>query len=191
RIEGWAHVLDGVEVRIVDPESGAVQPPGKSGEIQVRGWSVMQGYYKMPEQTAKTIDADGWLHTGDLAERAADGYVTLRGRRTDLIISGGFNIYPREIEELLLEQPGVREALVLTVDSPVWGMRERDRRNRFTLPEGLTLANVAAPLDDAAAGLAGRGADRLAQLGQADAVATQPRRIGDHLVLADVAADAR
>jgi malonyl-CoA/methylmalonyl-CoA synthetase len=91
---------------------------GEVGEIWVRGPNVCAGYWRRPDATAEAfVDGpDGrWFRTGDLAERAADGYITLRGRRTELIISGGFNIYPREIEEVLLEQPGVREAVVCGV----------------------------------------------------------------------------
>ena len=78
----------------------------------MRGPAVFAGYWRQPEATAAAF-ADGWFRTGDLGERAADGYVTLRGRASELIISGGFNVYPREIEDVLLEQPGVREAAVV------------------------------------------------------------------------------
>jgi len=106
--------LPGVSVRILD---AALRPvsEGEVGEVYVRGPNVFAGYWRRPDATAEaTISGpDGkWFRTGDLAERSADGYLTLRGRRTDLIISGGFNVYPREIEEVLLEQPGVREAAV-------------------------------------------------------------------------------
>lgn len=111
----------GVAIRIVDA-AGADVADGEVGELWVRGPNVFRGYWRRPDADAEAFvpatDAPGraaWFRTGDLAERAADGYVTLRGRRTDLIISGGFNIYPREIEELLLEQPGVREAVVVGV----------------------------------------------------------------------------
>jgi malonyl-CoA/methylmalonyl-CoA synthetase len=93
-------------------------PDGEPGELYVRGPNVCAGYWRRPDATAEAfVDSpDGrWFKTGDLGERSADGYYTLRGRRTDLIISGGFNIYPREIEEVLLEQPGVREAVVCGV----------------------------------------------------------------------------
>ena len=89
-------------------------PEGETGQLLVRGPAVFDGYWRQPEATAAAF-ADGWFRTGDLGERAADGYVTLRGRASDLIISGGFNVYPREIEDVLLEQPGVREAAVLGV----------------------------------------------------------------------------
>jgi malonyl-CoA/methylmalonyl-CoA synthetase len=81
--------------------------------LQVRSPTLFAGYWRMPEATAAALTPDGFFRTGDLAERSRDGYVTLRGRASDLIISGGFNVYPREIEDVLLEQPGVREAAVV------------------------------------------------------------------------------
>ncbi len=106
--------LPGVSIRILDAEMRPA-PEGEAGEIYVRGPNVCAGYWRRPDATAEAfVDGpDGrWFRTGDLGERSTDGYITLRGRRTELIISGGFNIYPREIEEVLLEQPGVREAVV-------------------------------------------------------------------------------
>jgi malonyl-CoA/methylmalonyl-CoA synthetase len=106
--------LPGVSIRILDAAMRPVSE-GEVGEVYARGPNVFAGYWRRPDATAEVfVDGpDGkWFRTGDLAERSADGYVTLRGRRTDLIISGGFNIYPREIEDVLLEQPGVREAAV-------------------------------------------------------------------------------
>jgi malonyl-CoA/methylmalonyl-CoA synthetase len=105
--------MPGVSVRILDA-AGQPVAEGETGELYVRGPNVCAGYWRRPDATAEAF-VDGWFRTGDLGERAADGYVTLRGRRTDLIISGGFNIYPREIEEFLLEQPGIREAVVCGV----------------------------------------------------------------------------
>jgi len=105
--------LPGVSTRVVDPAGGDA-PPGEIGELLVRGPNVFAGYWRQPEATSAAF-ADGWFRTGDLAERSADGYYTLKGRRTDLIISGGFNIYPREIEEVLTDVPGVREAVVVGV----------------------------------------------------------------------------
>jgi len=105
--------LPGLSTRIVDPDGADVEA-GEVGELLVRGPNVFSGYWGQPEATAAAF-TNGWFRTGDLAERDQDGYFTLRGRRTDLIISGGFNIYPREIEELLLETPGVREAVVVGV----------------------------------------------------------------------------
>lgn len=106
--------LPGVSVRIVDSDGQDV-PAGTVGELLVRGPNLFAGYWRRPEATAEAMLPGGWFRTGDLAERAPDGYYTLRGRRTDLIISGGFNIYPREIEELLLDYPGVRDAAVCGV----------------------------------------------------------------------------
>ncbi|HEY6211977.1 MAG TPA: acyl-CoA synthetase [Vicinamibacterales bacterium] len=100
--------LPGVSARIVD------------GELQIKSPTMFAGYWRRPDATQAAF-VDGWFKTGDLAERADDGYVTLRGRRSDLIISGGFNIYPREIEEFLLEQPGVVEAAVAGVPDDVRG----------------------------------------------------------------------
>ena len=111
--------LPGVECRIVGP-GGRDVPEGQTGELLVRGPAVFGGYWRQPEATAAAF-VDGWFRTGDLGERSADGYVTLRGRATDLVISGGFNVYPREIEDVLLEQPGVREAAVLGVPDPLRG----------------------------------------------------------------------
>lgn len=105
--------LPGVSVRIVDSE-GRDLPPGEIGQVWVRGSNVFAGYWKQPDATRAAF-ADGWFRTGDLGERSADGYCTLRGRATDLIICNGFNIYPREIEEFLLECPGVLEVAVVGV----------------------------------------------------------------------------
>lgn len=101
--------LPGVSVRIVD------------GELQLKGPNVFAGYWRRDEATTAAFTADGWFKTGDLSTRSDDGYYTLQGRRSDLIISGGFNIYPREIEELLLEQPGVAEAAVVGLPDRVRG----------------------------------------------------------------------
>lgn len=106
-------------VRIVD-DQGRDVPDGTSGELLVRGPNVCAGYWQRPEATAAAFQ-DGWFRTGDIGVRAADGYITLEGRRSDLIISGGFNIYPREIEELLAELPGVREAAVVGVKDAIRG----------------------------------------------------------------------
>lgn len=106
-------------VRIVD-ERGHDVPDGTNGELWVRGPNVCTGYWRRPEATAAAFH-DGWFRTGDIGVRDIDGYITLEGRRSDLIISGGFNIYPREIEELLMEQPGIREATVVGASDPVRG----------------------------------------------------------------------
>jgi malonyl-CoA/methylmalonyl-CoA synthetase len=105
--------LPGISIRIVDGTATDVAT-GAVGEILVRGPNVFAGYWRQPDATAAAF-ADGWFRTGDLGARSADGYITLRGRRTDVIISGGFNIYPREVEDVLTEASGVREAVVIGV----------------------------------------------------------------------------
>lgn len=111
--------LPGISVRLLDSEGRDVAD-GETGEVHLRGPNVFPGYWGRPEATAAAF-VDGWFKTGDLGVRSPDGYYTLQGRRSDLIISGGFNIYPREIEELLLEQPGVAEASVVGVEDKVRG----------------------------------------------------------------------
>ena len=108
-------VLPGLEVRIVDPDTGKDMPVGEQGEFWARGHCVMLGYYNMPEATAETIDADGWLHTGDLATVTEDGNYRITGRIKDMIIRGGENIYPRELEEFLLQHPKVQDVQVVGV----------------------------------------------------------------------------
>ena len=109
------------EVKIVDPESGKTQPVDTPGELCTRGFLVMMGYYDMPNATAATIDDEGWLHTGDLCSMDARGYCRITGRLKDMIIRGGENIYPREIEELLHSHPDIAEAAVLGVADDYWG----------------------------------------------------------------------
>ncbi|NUP25100.1 MAG: AMP-binding protein [Nocardia sp.] len=113
--------LPGVEVSIRDPATGAVQPIGVEGEICARGYQQMIGYLERPAETAQTVDADGRLHTGDLGTMDARGYVRVTGRLKDMIIRGGENIYPREIEELLAAHPAVAGAAVLGLPDDVWG----------------------------------------------------------------------
>ena len=110
-----------IEVKIVDPASGALLPVGTPGELCTRGFHVMMAYYDLPEATAATIDAEGWLHTGDLCVMDDRGYFRVTGRLKDLIIRGGENIYPREIEELLYTHPAVAEAAVFGVPDDYWG----------------------------------------------------------------------
>ena len=114
--------LPGVEVKIVDVATGAPAPAGHQGELCARGHVVMKGYYNMPEQTAKTIDADGWLHTGDLAVfLESNGCYRITGRLKDMIIRGGENIYPREIEEFLYQHPKIQEAQIVGVPDAKYG----------------------------------------------------------------------
>ena len=113
--------LPGLEVKVVDPATGESLPDRQPGELCVRGHCVMQGYYNMPERTAETIDADGWLHTGDLALREPNGYYRITGRIKDLIIRGGENIYPREIEERLYQHPSVEDVQVVGVPDRKFG----------------------------------------------------------------------
>ncbi|HEV2854946.1 MAG TPA: acyl-CoA synthetase [Thermoanaerobaculia bacterium] len=117
--------LPGVSIRIVDREARDV-PPGGEGELLVRGSNVFSGYWRAPEKTAESFVHDElgrrWFKTGDLARRDPEtGFITLLGRRTELILSGGFNVYPREIEEVLVTFPGVREAAVVGRSHPEWG----------------------------------------------------------------------
>ena len=113
--------LPDVEVRIVDKEDGKTLPVGETGVLEVKGPNVFIGYWQMPEKTAEDFREDGFFITGDLAKIDEDGYVTIVGRDKDLIISGGYNIYPKEIELVLDEQPGVLESAVIGVPHPDFG----------------------------------------------------------------------
>src|SRR5262249_29716470 len=115
RIAGLAKPHDGIEVRIVDPQSNAVLAAGDSGEIQVRGWNVMRGYYKNPVETAKVFTSDGWLRTGDLGVLTDDGRLRMVGRLKDVFRVGGENVAPAEVEEVLLAHPAVATAQVVGV----------------------------------------------------------------------------
>jgi malonyl-CoA/methylmalonyl-CoA synthetase len=128
----------GVSMRIVDGE-GHDAPVGEAGELLVKGPAVFSGYWRNAEATAAAFDR-GWFRTGDLASRAADGYVTLHGRASELVLCGGFNVYPREIEDVLLEQPGVREAAVVGVPDEVRGERPAAFYAGDALPEALEAA---------------------------------------------------
>jgi fatty-acyl-CoA synthase len=121
RVGSVGRVHPHVEVKIVDPESGAVVPRGAGGELCTRGYSVMLGYHGNDEATRAAIDVGGWMHTGDLATMDALGYVNIVGRIKDMIIRGGENVYPREIEEFLHTHPGVSEAQVIGVPSAKYG----------------------------------------------------------------------
>ncbi|WP_436776181.1 AMP-binding protein [Yinghuangia sp. YIM S09857] len=110
-----------VEIKVVAPDSGEVVPRGEAGELCTRGYSVMKGYWDEPEKTAEAVDADGWMHTGDLAVMDADGYVSIVGRIKDMVIRGGENIYPREIEEFLYTHPDIVDAQVVGVPDDKYG----------------------------------------------------------------------
>ncbi|MDX8337590.1 AMP-binding protein [Draconibacterium sp. IB214405] len=110
-----------VEVKIVNPETGEECPAGEQGEICCRGYNVMKGYYNNPEETAKAIDKDGWLHSGDLAIKTEDGFYRITGRIKDMIVRGGENIYPREIENYLYQLPQIEAVEVAGVPSPKYG----------------------------------------------------------------------
>jgi fatty-acyl-CoA synthase len=110
-----------VEIRVADPETGATLERGQPGEFCTRGYSVMQGYWNDADKTAEAIDADGWMHTGDLAVMADDGYVNIVGRIKDMVIRGGENVYPREIEEFLYTHPDIEDVQVVGVPDPRYG----------------------------------------------------------------------
>ncbi|WP_028644771.1 AMP-binding protein [Nocardioides sp. URHA0020] len=110
-----------VEVKVVDPVSGRSVERGEPGELCTRGYSVMLGYWEDPDKTAEAIDADGWMHTGDLAVMREDGYCNIVGRIKDMVIRGGENIYPREIEEFLYEHPDIEDVQVIGVPDEKYG----------------------------------------------------------------------
>ncbi len=121
RVNTVGRVFEGVEAKIVDPATGEEVPCGVAGEFCARGYNIMKGYYKMPEATAEAIDKDGWLHTGDLCTVDEDGYYKVVGRIKDMIIRGGENIYPKEIEEFYYTQPIVKDVQVIGVPSEQYG----------------------------------------------------------------------
>jgi fatty-acyl-CoA synthase len=110
-----------VEIKVVDPETGETLERGEAGEYCTRGYSVMLGYWNDPEKTAEAIDEDGWMHTGDLAVMRADGYCTIVGRIKDLVIRGGENVYPREVEEFLHTHPDIKDVQVIGVPDVRYG----------------------------------------------------------------------
>jgi fatty-acyl-CoA synthase len=121
RVSTVGRVHPHVEIRVADPETSDTLPRGMPGEFQTRGYSVMRGYWDEPEKTALAIDAEGWMHTGDLAVMDDEGYVNITGRIKDLIIRGGENISPREIEEFLHGHPDVIDVQVVGVPDPKYG----------------------------------------------------------------------
>ena len=112
RVSTVGRVHPHVEIKVVDPATGRHVPRGEPGELCTRGYSVMLGYWDEPEKTAEAIDAARWMHTGDLAVDGRDGYVNITGRIKDMVIRGGENIYPREVEEFLYTHPDVRDVQV-------------------------------------------------------------------------------
>ena len=119
--ETIGRALPQVEIKIVDPADGRTQPVGTPGELLTRGFLVMMGYYEMPDATAATIDADGWLHTGDLCTMEARGYCRVTGRLKDMIIRGGENIYSSEVENVLYDHPAVMDAALIGIDHKMLG----------------------------------------------------------------------
>lgn len=121
RVSTIGRALPHTEVKIIDPTTGKIVPRGEQGELCARGYCVMKGYYNNDEATRKAIDADDWLHTGDFAVMREDGYCRIVGRVKDMIIRGGENIYPREVEEFLHACPGVSDAQVIGIPSARYG----------------------------------------------------------------------
>ena len=121
RVSTVGRAIPDVEVKIVDPATGADVPCETQGELCTRGFIVMKGYYNMPEATATAIDRDGWLHTGDLATMDEAGYFRITGRLKDMVIRGGENVYPREVEEFLYTHPKISDAQVFGVPDPKFG----------------------------------------------------------------------
>jgi len=121
RVATVGKALADVEVTIRNPETGEECPDGTHGEFCSRGYSNMKGYYKMPEATAKCIDKHGWLHSGDLGVRDEQGYFRVTGRIKDMIIRGGENIYPKEIEDFLYTMPGVKDVQIVGIASKKYG----------------------------------------------------------------------
>ncbi len=136
RVSTVGRTLPFMETKVVNPETGEECPPNVPGEFIVRGYNVMKGYYKMPEATAAIIDKDGWLHSGDLAAVDENGYYKITGRIKDMIIRGGENIYPKEIEEFIYTVDGVQDVQVVGVPSIEYG----EEIMAYIIPkEGVTL----------------------------------------------------
>jgi fatty-acyl-CoA synthase len=121
KVETVGTAMPHCEVKIINHETGETLGPNQTGEIMCRGYNVMKGYYKMPEITKETIEEDGWLHSGDLATVDEEGYYTIVGRIKDMIIRGGENIYPREIEEFLYTMQGIRDVQVIGIPDEKYG----------------------------------------------------------------------
>lgn len=121
RVSTVGRVGPHLEVKIVDPVLGETLPRGEAGELCTRGYSVMIGYWEQPDKTAEAIDSDGWMHTGDIGVMDGDGYVAITGRIKDMVIRGGENIYPREVEEFLYTHPDILDAQVIGVPDEKYG----------------------------------------------------------------------
>ena len=121
RVGSVGRVHPHVEVKVVDPGTGATVPRDASGELCTRGYGVMAGYWEDAERTAETIDSDGWMHTGDVATMDDDGYVNIVGRIKDMVIRGGQNVYPREVEEFLYAHPDIADVQVIGVPDQLYG----------------------------------------------------------------------
>jgi fatty-acyl-CoA synthase len=121
RVSTVGRVHPHLEIKVVDPDSGITVPRGTPGELCTRGYSVMLGYWEQPEQTAEVIDRARWMHTGDLAVMDDEGYADITGRIKDMVIRGGENVYPREIEEFLYSHPDILDASVVGVPDPAYG----------------------------------------------------------------------
>ncbi|GAE86963.1 long-chain-fatty-acid-CoA ligase [Acetivibrio straminisolvens JCM 21531] len=121
RVNTVGRPLPGIECKIVDPQTGEELPDNTDGEFVARGYNIMRGYYKMPEATAAAIDKDGWLHTGDMARRDENGNYKITGRIKDMIIRGGENIYPKEIEDFIYTHPKVMDVQVIGVPDKQYG----------------------------------------------------------------------
>ncbi|AMY51641.1 3-[(3aS,4S,7aS)-7a-methyl-1,5-dioxo-octahydro-1H-inden-4-yl]propanoyl:CoA ligase [Rhodococcoides fascians D188] len=138
RVSTVGRVGPHLEVKIVDPVLGETLPRGEAGELCTRGYSVMIGYWEQPDKTAEAIDSDGWMHTGDIGVLDGDGYVAITGRIKDMVIRGGENIYPREVEEFLYTHPDILDAQVIGVPDEKYGEE---------LMAWIQLRDGAAPLD--------------------------------------------
>ena len=121
RCDTVGYAFPHVQCKIIDPETGEELGEGQNGEFCSKGYNTMKGYYKMPEETTRAIDSDGWLHSGDLACRDAAGNYKITGRLKDMIIRGGENIYPKEIEEFIYTHPKVKDVQVIGVPDKKYG----------------------------------------------------------------------
>ncbi|MBK0112648.1 MULTISPECIES: AMP-binding protein [unclassified Delftia] len=121
RVSTIGKVLPHLELKVISPESGEILPVGAVGELCTRGYSVMRGYWEDAAKTSEAIDAEGWMHSGDLATLDEDGYVNIAGRIKDLVIRGGENVYPREVEEFLYRHPAIQDVQVIGVPDQKYG----------------------------------------------------------------------